>query len=57
MVKAVAHDKGMEHHSHRSLLFAAQDIEKNIGGVRQPSSHSPNNCTGIFTRIRWTGPV
>jgi uncharacterized protein (UPF0332 family) len=25
MVKAVAHDKGMEHHSHRSLLFAAQD--------------------------------
>jgi uncharacterized protein (UPF0332 family) len=33
MVKAVAHDKGMEHHSHRSLLFAAQDIEKNNGGA------------------------
>ena len=35
MVKAVAHDKGMEHHSHhshRSHLFAAQDIEKNISG-------------------------
>ena len=32
MVKAVAQDKGMEHHSHRSLLFAAQHIEKDIGG-------------------------
>ena len=32
MVKAVANDRGMEHHSHRSLLLAAQNIENNLGG-------------------------
>ena len=32
MVKAVANDRGMEHHSHRSLLITAQNIENNLGG-------------------------
>ena len=32
MVKAVAQDQGMEHHSHRSILLVAQHIETDIGG-------------------------
>ena len=32
MVKAVANDRRMEHHSHRSLLLTAQNIENNLGG-------------------------